>query len=248
VNLQGVDGALASWPARQGQQRSLRRILHVSSWAFARRVTSPAASSSAGTPQMSGSRGTLPIINNPGPFRTGRARFPGSRLKQAPQGGAGCRAGFLRRWALALRWQGACIRTRVLPVVRGGGVVPVLAARGMSWRVTLSHQCSQSSGEAGRWLASMRRSPHDGQRLCCLPSRRKVPASSGMPFLRRRFSQYPARSGSSGDATTVRMKRGSASLRQRCHGRGCEPGRQATPSVPCAAATPLRPPPRPRRT
>ena len=28
--------ALASWPARQGQQRSLRRIRQVLSWAFAR--------------------------------------------------------------------------------------------------------------------------------------------------------------------------------------------------------------------
>src|SRR6185437_16874843 len=31
-------------------------------------------------------------------------------------------------------------------------------------------------------------------------------------------------------------------------GRGREPGRQSTPIVPCAAATPLRPPPRPRST
>jgi hypothetical protein len=36
--------ALASWPARQGQQRSLRRILQVLSWAFAR---SPGARSCA---------------------------------------------------------------------------------------------------------------------------------------------------------------------------------------------------------
>src|ERR1700742_3694765 len=36
--------ALASCPARQGQQRSLRRILHVLSWAFAR---SPGARSRA---------------------------------------------------------------------------------------------------------------------------------------------------------------------------------------------------------
>jgi hypothetical protein len=36
--------ALASWPARQGQQRSLRRIFQVLSWAFAR---SPGARSRA---------------------------------------------------------------------------------------------------------------------------------------------------------------------------------------------------------
>ena len=36
--------ALASWPARQGQQRSLRRICQVLSWAFAR---SPGARSLA---------------------------------------------------------------------------------------------------------------------------------------------------------------------------------------------------------
>ena len=47
--------------------------------------------------------------------------------------------------------------------------------------------------------------PQCGQRLCCLLSRARVPLSSGGPFLCRRFSQYPARSGSSGDARPLTM-------------------------------------------
>src|SRR5262245_16814573 len=57
----------------------------------------------------------------------------------------------------------------------------------------------------------------------------------------------PAGSGP-GRAVLIAVVSCPARPRRGRHGRGLGPGRHSKPIVPCAAATPLRPPPRPRRT
>src|SRR5215469_3215354 len=133
------------------------------------------------------------------PLSTARARFRAYGASK-PLRALRVYAAFLRSAALRDRLQEACIRARTVPFCPWGRVPCALAARGMSRRTKLSHQCSHSSGEDGRRLRSKNGFPQYGHLFSCLASRERVPASSVRPCpLRRRFSQYPARSGSSGD-------------------------------------------------
>ena len=95
---------------------------------------------------------------------------------------------------------------RVELVISCGGLGPaVMLAAGMLRRTTPSHQFSRSSGEAGRRPVSMSGFPQCGHWFPCLASRAPVTVSSGGPCFLRRFSQYPARSGSSGDDRPLTM-------------------------------------------